>query len=53
MNSADHSVYYAELRAGVYDDHDHDDDHDEQDECRTCNLTPCQCDAIYDRYSDR
>ena len=48
MNSPDYSVYYAEKRAGVYDDHD-----DEQDECPTCDSAPCQCDAIYERYSDR
>lgn len=55
----DWSVYYAEQRAGVYDDDTGEPCDDcghypcNCEECRTCDLHPCQCDDIYDRWKDR
>lgn len=42
----DWSVYYAEVRAGVYDD-------DTGEACADCGHYPCACDDIYDSYRDR
>lgn len=42
----DYSTYYAEKRAGVYDD-------DDVDECVYCENDPCVCDSVYDDWKDR
>ena len=41
----DYSTYYAEKRAGVYDD--------DIDKCVYCEADPCVCDEIYDDWMDR